>query len=174
MQPELLKIYSFLRGCCNAAGTWASSACVTSLCKGRTAAVRRLPSPPPGKVGGQPSPHSPEPSLDDIGSCPCPTGCVSPAHKLPPALQTPAWGSRNCRCLGPTWLGQNRLQEDTFSSHLPLHSCSSSSLQLQVQPRCSSKTTSCLSVLASAPVWEVVSSMVMVLLPVEEATQETS
>ena len=102
VHPALFKVDFLGRGV--GEGTSVSSACVTSLCKGRTAAVPRLPSPPPGKIG-QPSPHSPLPSLDGIGRCLCPTGCVSPAHKLPPSLQTPASGSRNCRCLDPTWLG---------------------------------------------------------------------
>ena len=68
------------------------------------------------KIGGAVS-HSPLLSLEGIGSCSCPTGCVSPAHMLPPALQTPAVGSRNCRCSDPTWFErQEKVAGELFFS----------------------------------------------------------
>ena len=64
------------------------------------------------------------------------------------------------------------LQERIFS-HLPLHSCSSCWSQSQAQARCSSKATSCFSVLASDPVCDVFNIIVIVLLSTEEGTQAT-
>ena len=149
-----------------------NSAYVTSLCTGCTAAVPPPLSLPPGKDWTPPPFTHPHPSWMALA------GALIPVA-LPPLLASFLLLSelllRAAATAGdwipPGW--HKKGLQDTFPSHLPLHSCSSC-LQLQMQPLCSSRATSCLSVLVSAPVWEVVSSMVMVLVPVEEGTQETS
>ena len=153
-----------------------SSAGGTSPCRGCTAAVPRPPSPPPERWNCGTIPtiltHPGYPWLAGAGAW-VPVclslhlaGCLL-IPKLPPWTATTTGGWI------PPGFRDTEMLQDMIYSHLPLHSCSSCWSQSQAQARCSSKATSCFSVLASEPVCDVFNIIVIVLLSTEEGTQAT-